>query len=148
MAWQQITEAVPAYAGITLDEIGGRGVRWQERNASAAPDADLGPFGLDAPPATVSPNGHLRLGTYRSIWDAPEVEVAPALAFVHGNGHIELSPGDAERLNVFHGETVLVASGERTVEATVALRDAIPEGNVFLGSNAFPGPSVSVRKLG
>ena len=148
MAWNLITEAVPAYAGITLDEIGGRGVRWPERNAASAPDADFGPFGLEAPPAALSPNGHLRLGTYRSIWDAPEVEAAPALAFAHANGHIELSPRDAERLNVFHGETVLVAHGEHTVEATVALRDAIPAGSVFLGGNAFPGPSVMVRKLG
>ncbi|MFL5843260.1 MAG: NADH-quinone oxidoreductase subunit NuoG [Solirubrobacteraceae bacterium] len=148
MAFKQLTAAVPAYAGITLDDIGGRGVRWQERNAAAAPEADFGPFGLDAPPAPLSPNGHLRLGTYRSIWDSPEVEAAPALAFAHGNGHVELSPRDAERLNVFHGETVLVASGEQTAEAKVALRDAIPEGSVFLGGNAFPGPSVSVRKIG
>ncbi|MCW2991743.1 MAG: nuoG, partial [Solirubrobacterales bacterium] len=148
MAFRQIGEAVPAYAGITLDEIGGHGVRWPERNAAAAGEADLGPFGLEAPPAAYAPNGHLRLGTYRSIWDAPEVDAAPALAFARSNGHVELSPGDAERLNVFHGETVLVASGEHTVEATVALRAAIPEGSVFLGGNAFPGPSVSVRKLG
>jgi NADH-quinone oxidoreductase subunit G len=148
MAWQQIGAAVPAYAGITLDDIGGRGVRWPERNPGAASDADFGPFGLDAPPAAVSPNGVLRLGTYRSIWDAPEVEAAPALAFAHADGHVELSPRDAERLNVFQGETVLVAAGDRTVEATVALRNAIPEGSVFLSSNALSGPSASVRKLG
>ena len=28
--------AVPFYAGLTLDEIGGRGVRWQERDAASA----------------------------------------------------------------------------------------------------------------
>ncbi len=31
MASQQLFDAVPFYAGLTLDEIGGRGVRWQER---------------------------------------------------------------------------------------------------------------------
>jgi NADH-quinone oxidoreductase subunit G len=148
MVWKGITEAVGAYAGITLDEIGGRGVRWPERNPEAGGDADFGPFGLEAPPAALSPNGHLRLGTYRSIWDAPEVEAAPALAFARSNGHVELSPRDAQRLDVFQGETVLVAAGEQTAEATVALRDAIPEGSVFLGGNHFPGPSVSIRKLG
>ncbi|MEJ7783334.1 MAG: NADH-quinone oxidoreductase subunit NuoG [Solirubrobacteraceae bacterium] len=148
MAFNQLAETVGAYAGITLDEIGGRGVRWPERNAAAAPEADLGPFGLETPPVPLSPNGALRLGTYRSIWDSPEVDAAPALAFARGNGHVELSPRDAERLNVFHGETVLVAGGDSTIEAEVALRDAIPEGSVFLGSNAVPGPSVSVRKLG
>ena len=33
---QQVAEAVPFYAGLTLDEIGGRGVRWQERDAASA----------------------------------------------------------------------------------------------------------------
>jgi NADH-quinone oxidoreductase subunit G len=32
MASQQLFETVPFYAGLTLDEIGGRGIRWQERD--------------------------------------------------------------------------------------------------------------------
>jgi NADH-quinone oxidoreductase subunit G len=35
-AFQAITEAVPFYAGLTDEEIGGRGVRWQEREAASA----------------------------------------------------------------------------------------------------------------
>jgi NADH-quinone oxidoreductase subunit G len=34
-ASQQLFDAVAFYAGLTLDEIGGRGVRWQEREAVA-----------------------------------------------------------------------------------------------------------------
>ncbi len=33
MASQQLFEAVPFYADLTLDEIGGKGVRWQDRDA-------------------------------------------------------------------------------------------------------------------
>ena len=29
-------DAVPFYAGLTLEEVGGRGVRWQERAAAEA----------------------------------------------------------------------------------------------------------------
>jgi NADH-quinone oxidoreductase subunit G len=36
MASQQLFDAVPFYAGLTLDEIGGRGVRWQERERAVA----------------------------------------------------------------------------------------------------------------
>jgi NADH-quinone oxidoreductase subunit G len=36
MASQQLFDAVPFYAGLTLEEIGGRGVRWQERAAAEA----------------------------------------------------------------------------------------------------------------
>jgi NADH-quinone oxidoreductase subunit G len=38
MASQQLFDAVPFYGGLTLEEIGGRGVRWQDRpQASAYP---------------------------------------------------------------------------------------------------------------
>jgi NADH-quinone oxidoreductase subunit G len=36
MATQQLFDAIPFYAGLTLEEIGGRGVRWQERDAAGA----------------------------------------------------------------------------------------------------------------
>jgi NADH-quinone oxidoreductase subunit G len=36
MAFRQLTEAVPCYAGLTLDEVGGRGVRWPEREQASA----------------------------------------------------------------------------------------------------------------
>ncbi|MDX6663826.1 MAG: NADH-quinone oxidoreductase subunit, partial [Solirubrobacteraceae bacterium] len=147
MAYAQLTAAVPAYAGITLEEIGGRGVRWPERNPDAFGEADFGPFGLEAPAHAASPNGVLRLGTYRSIWDQPEVGASPALKFVHHDMHVELAPADAQRLNVSHGERVLVASNGDSAEATVALRQAIPAGSAFLGGKALPGPTVEIRKL-
>jgi NADH-quinone oxidoreductase subunit G len=36
MASQQLFDAVPFYAGLTLEEIGGKGIRWQERPAAEA----------------------------------------------------------------------------------------------------------------
>jgi NADH-quinone oxidoreductase subunit G len=36
MASQQLFNAVPFYTGLTLEEIGGRGVRWQERETAVA----------------------------------------------------------------------------------------------------------------
>ena len=35
IASRRMFEAIPFYAGLTLDEIGGQGVRWQEREAAA-----------------------------------------------------------------------------------------------------------------
>ena len=108
MATAQVVEAVPFYAGLTLDEIGGKGVRWQEREAASAyPEAGFGPFDVEAPPAAPDANGRLRLGTFCSIWVAPEVQVSPALKFLDTGRVVELSPADAQRLNVFEGETVV-----------------------------------------
>lgn len=42
-ATSQLAAAVPFYADLTLEEIGGKGIRWQERKAAAAWPAADGP---------------------------------------------------------------------------------------------------------
>jgi NADH-quinone oxidoreductase subunit G len=140
MATAQLVAAVPFYAGLTLEEIGGRGVRWQERAAAAAvPEGPAGPFETGEPAAAPSPNGALRLGTYRSIWAAPEVEHSPALKFLSARQQLELSPADAERLGVEQGDRVTVSVDDRALEARVALRGNVPAGTVFLGEGLAGG---------
>jgi NADH-quinone oxidoreductase subunit G len=127
--------AIPFLAGLSLDELGGRGVRWPARAQAAAwPAADTGPFGLEAPPYAPTPNGDLRLGTFRSIWAAPAVELSPALKFLRAHQRAELSPVDAQRLGVAHGDRVTVACNGSQVHAIATLRAAVPEGSVFLES--------------
>ncbi len=141
MASARLFEAVPFYAGLTLDTIGGRGVRWPAQPAAAGwPAADAGPFGLEVPPHAPTPNGSLRLGTYRSIWAAHEVELSPALRFLRHDQRAELSPLDAERLGIRHGAKVVVnGTGTGRVEATAVLRTAVPEGSVFLEEGIAEG---------
>jgi len=74
----------------------------------------------------------LRLGTFRSIWAAPEVELSPALKFLRHGQRAELNPADAERLGISHGAQVAVGSDGTHVNATAVLRTAVPEGSVFL----------------
>jgi NADH-quinone oxidoreductase subunit G len=131
MAFTQLAAQVPFYAGITLDEIGGRGVRWPERNAGLWPQGEQGPFGLEMPPYAPTPNGALRLGTYRSIWTSPEVEMSPALKFLAARQVIELNPGDAARLGVGHGERVALGADGRRVVGTAHLRSDAPAGTAF-----------------
>jgi NADH-quinone oxidoreductase subunit G len=87
------------------------------------------------------------------VWAAPEVEASPALRFLHPRQRAELSPADAQRMGVVEGDRVVVGSNGTSVRATVALRDAMPEGSVFLQSSipedsasALEGPLVEVRK--
>ena len=90
MASQLLFDAVPFYAGLTLEEIGGRGVRWQERDAAQSFPAGTAPFEA-APeliefgddPATLTEQREV--AGFRSVWDAPEVEYSPSLAFLHPN---------------------------------------------------------------
>jgi len=134
MALNQLVKAVPFYAGLTHDEIGGRGVRWHERDAAASfpqvPEVSTEPAQAGEPPAAA--NGRLRLGAFRSIWAAKEVEVSPALAFLTPRGLAELSPADAERLGIRHGAGVSVGANGTRVSATAAVRSDAPAGTVFL----------------
>jgi NADH-quinone oxidoreductase subunit G len=157
MAFKALTEAVPFYAGLTLEALGGRGVRWPAGDAAAAmPVADnsrLAPDIHAAPgPAPEQRDGTLRVGTYRSIWASPEVELSPALHFAIAEQLVELSPADAQRLGIRDGTEVTIAqlddsgaarSGEAgrraggkpegtRLAARAAVRTGVPAGTAFL----------------
>ena len=73
-AFEQLVAEVSFYEGLTLDEIGGEGVRWPERIETwdrAEPDSDR--YSAPRGPVPASSSGALRVGTYRPIWAAPEV---------------------------------------------------------------------------
>ena len=139
MASAQLFEAVPIYNGLTLEQLGGRGVRWPAREQAAAlPGAGE----LPAPPKPRKPQKargrQLVAGSYRSLWAAPEVAASPALAFLHPHQRVEISPADAQRLELRDGDEMLVSDehgGE--VRARVALRERVPAGRAFL-ARALP----------
>jgi NADH-quinone oxidoreductase subunit G len=83
MVSMRLFESVPFYAGLTLEEIGGHGVRWQERAAASAfPTPRTGPGERVAPQLTPMPPDAAELAGFRSVWDAPEVEFSPSLEFL------------------------------------------------------------------
>jgi len=73
----QLYAAVPFYAGLTLEEIGGRGVRWTER----AQAGELAQGGSEEPLDVAAGIDPVELAGWRSLWDAPEVAASPALEF-------------------------------------------------------------------
>jgi NADH-quinone oxidoreductase subunit G len=153
MASTQLFAAVPFYAGLSLDAIGGKGLRWPaDATAVAAWPTDGGAPRDQTPPTPPAPatdvnDGRLRLGNYRSVWSGPEVAASPALHFLRARTRVELSPHDAQRLGVFDGDKVTVGDGDGVaIDATVSLRAAIPTGSAFLEGNGVEGPLVDIRK--
>jgi NADH-quinone oxidoreductase subunit G len=122
---------VPFYNGLTLDEIGGRGVRWQERDAaSKLPSAEL-PDDADLEEPPQLPDG-LRLGTVRGLWASRETDHSPSLRFLAPHQRAEISPTDAASVGVSSGDEVLVGVNGTRVRAIAAVRSGIAEGSVFL----------------
>jgi NADH-quinone oxidoreductase subunit G len=88
MASKQLFAAVPFYEGLTLEQIAGRGVRWQEREAATRFPAGTG-VGEESPALAENNGGPATLeqarevAGFRSVWDATEVEHSPALEFLY-----------------------------------------------------------------
>ena len=132
MVSQQLFAEV--YPGMTLDLIAGHGAR-PERAAGDAP----APQPLEVPRTTSA--GGLKIGTWRPLWAAKEVDLSPHLQFARAQQVVELSPGDAERLGVGDGDVVEVAANGTAVRGPVKLRAAVPAGSVFVavGTEDSPG---------
>ena len=82
-----------------------------------------------------------------------EVEASPSLQFLAPRQRLEVSPEDARRLGIDEGDRVRVGTDGTRVDATVALRAAVPAGSVFLqeglardGANLLSGPTVQIEK--
>ena len=134
-----MTAAVPFYAGLTLEELGGHGVRWQDREAAGALGAaDLPEGELETPPEL---GDGLRLGTVPTLWAGSEVEHAPVLRFLSPRQRVELSPEDAHEHGVGPGDEVEVAVNGTSVRGEARLRHALPAGTVFLLEGAPDGPA-------
>ncbi len=150
-AFAALTSAVPFYASITDADIGGRGIRWQETESAASfpksatdvgtgsPDTQRDSASGESVPAAGASG--LALGTYRDLWAGPITELNPPLKFLKPNQRLELSPEDAERLGLASEDAVRVTQGSKSLEATVAIRERVPEGVCFLaegvaGANA------------
>jgi NADH-quinone oxidoreductase subunit G len=115
----------------------------------ASPDTQRDSASGEVMPAA----GSLTLGTYRDLWAGPITELNPPLRFLKPSQRLELSPEDASRLDLNHGDNVRVTQGSKSLEATVAIRERVPQGVCFLaegvaGANAnglLNGHQVSVR---
>jgi NADH-quinone oxidoreductase subunit G len=142
MVTDRLAEAVPFYAGITLDEIGGLGVRWQEREAASALQAEeLSTEPLADPPA--APDG-LRLVVLPTLWTGPELDHSPSLRFLSTHARVQVSVEDARDVGVADGDEVRLASGGEEVTATAAVRTGVSPGSVFLTGATLPGGPVGL----
>jgi NADH-quinone oxidoreductase subunit G len=156
-AFEQLAAAVPMYEGLTLEEIAGHGVRWPGRPQGAAVTHGT-EVAVDGPAPALNgteplTNGTLRLGTYRPIWAAPEVEVSPALKYLIPHQQVELSPEDARRLGIAPGDEVLVSQNGMELAAIAAVRSNVLPGSAFLAegiavasANTLNEPLIKVRK--
>jgi NADH-quinone oxidoreductase subunit G len=124
---------VPFYGETAYEEIGGRGLRWQERDPgeSWVPTPASAPAPAPAPAPEQDGEG-LVLGTHPDLW-ASEVTVRnPSLRFLMPQQRLELAAADAKGLELINGDPVTVSVNGSSVEARVAIRERMRPGAAFL----------------
>jgi NADH-quinone oxidoreductase subunit G len=138
----KLAEATPIYAGITLDEIGGLGVRWQEREAaSALQGEEISTEPLPVPPAA---ERGLLLAAAPTLWTGPEVERSPSLRFLSTRARVEMSVEDARRAGIENGEEVTLVTDDSKVTAAGVIRSTVPVGSVFVSGASVSEGSVTI----
>jgi NADH-quinone oxidoreductase subunit G len=139
-----VADGVPIYTDLTLEEIGAKGVRWQERGAvSALPVEQPSEDALEEPPPAAD---GMRLGAAPSLWMGRETRHAPSLRFLASEPQAEISPEDARRLEVQTGDVLVVSVNGDSVRAAAAVRSGVRPGAVFLAPAALPAGPVEVSK--
>jgi len=129
----EVIGAVDFYSNVTLEQIGGQGVRWQDlAEAARYPDRSKELAVLNQPKALDELDGKLLLSSQRSLFKASEVSISPALNFLATDAELELSVHDAQQLKINHGESVTVTAGSRQLTAFAVVKQAVPVGSVFL----------------
>jgi NADH-quinone oxidoreductase subunit G len=165
--WMELTSKVAFYSGVTLDAIGGRGVRWQEGPdlqgggpGGGPPEPFSTPTGSDSvdeetarsgsvePPPGPPPSGNgLRLGTYRDLWAGEIPERNPALRFLAPEQTLELAPVDGEKLGLAHGDRAVISENGMSIEAQVTLRSRVRPGTGFLIEGTAKGNANAIGDL-
>jgi NADH-quinone oxidoreductase subunit G len=175
-AFKALTNAVSFYKGIEDTDIGGRGLRWQDREGATSDRAGTenpGPGGppeggspdtqRDAPISMVQPNpaprgvasadppsggpstapdNNLLLGTYRDLWAGPITELNPPLRFLTPHQRLEISPQDAQRLDLKNGEAVRVSQNGSSINAAILIKERVSPGTVFM-AEGVPGANAN-----
>jgi NADH-quinone oxidoreductase subunit G len=141
-AFAALANEVPFYASISDSDIGGRGIRWQDRpDARAKAPEPAGAPGVGSPKhSSEAPAerfgdptpGALSLSTYRDLWAGPITELNPPLRFLAPQQRVELSIPDAKRLSLSSGDEVSVSQSGASIRAKVTIRERIPEGTCLL----------------
>jgi NADH-quinone oxidoreductase subunit G len=146
--FERLADEVSFYDTITYEEIGGKGLRWQERDPGTSwtpPAIDAGDIGSDAyaaegesasetmaPATTTNGDSGLLLGTYRDLWATEVTNRNPSLRFLMPEQKLDISAGDAKELNLANGEPVTVSVNGDSIEARVRIRERMLAGSAFL----------------
>ena len=130
-----LSKEVSFYDTVTYEEIGGKGLRWGDRDPGQSWTPNTSGSGLADDRSgmqDLTPGGGLVLGTYRDLWATDVTKRNPALRFLMPKQKLEVHAKDAAALGVGNGDEVTVSVNGHSVEATVAIRERMREGAAFL----------------
>jgi NADH-quinone oxidoreductase subunit G len=131
--FEALCREVPFYGPTSYEEIGGKGLRWQDRDpGSSWTPPERVPEPAAPTPAPGGDDEGLVLGTYRDLWATDITERNPAIRFLAPTQKLELSAADAKDLELGNGDPVTVSVNGNSVDARVSIKQRIPKGVAFV----------------
>jgi NADH-quinone oxidoreductase chain G len=127
--FEEITQAVPQYAGMSWDSLGDSGQQWArdalavERELASYPK--LEPAGIEKPFT-------MRLVTGNLLWDEGNTFAATEQMANLGHKAAWLHPDDAASLSLSEGDRIAVRSREASLELPLHISSRIRPGTVFV----------------
>ncbi|RUA16890.1 MAG: hypothetical protein DSY55_03225 [Clostridia bacterium] len=127
--FEEITNAVPQYAGFAWDSLGDAGRQWDWQALSVS--REMAPYEA-AEPAPTDKTFDMRLITGSLLWDDGNVFAATAEMSRLGQKAAWLSADDFDALGLFEGDLVAVRSRSATLTLPVHRSAAVQKGSVFV----------------
>jgi len=130
--FESLCAEVPFYGPTAYEEIGGKGLRWQDRDPGSSWTPSEVPPSAEPESQSGADGDGLLLGTYRDLWATDVTERNPAIRFLSPTQRLELAPADAKELELANGDPVTVSVNGHSVEARVSIKQRMRKGVAFV----------------
>lgn len=139
---EEITQAVPAYAGLTWEALGDQGLQWAAEGAPEPSDPTGSAKAAASEPAAEDAEYPLSLVTGTVLYDGGTL--FGLTEQMHGMAHgatVTLNPADASSFGLEAGSPVTVRSEQGHLEVTAAVDAQVQEGTAWI-PESLPGAPV------
>jgi predicted molibdopterin-dependent oxidoreductase YjgC len=134
----EISRTVPMYAGLSWNALGDQGIQWDA--SLVRPEPVYRQVEQKSPPSSASDELALVTGTV--LYDAGTMFwITEPLRKIATGAVVALNPGDAQRLTLETGASVVVSSPEGSLPLTVTIDESVNPGTAWI-PESLPGAPV------
>jgi predicted molibdopterin-dependent oxidoreductase YjgC len=135
---EEISSLVRFYEGIRYDTLGTNGVQWPLHGEDGSPRVSLRDLNFSFSPVTAKDMEEEEAGDFDLITGTAFFHSGTLSTWAEGlnvlgrGAWVEMNRQDAERIGCKEGESVAIASSQKSIKAKLKISAEIPQGVVFV----------------